>query len=145
MNDTIIEGKYLAFVLDNESRTRVLQAFPPRFERVTCDHVTMNRNPTVKHHTPLVGTSPKVVLYRHAFNERVECVIATVDGSINRGEFDRASKGYYHVTISFVQGAQAYDSNTLLNSLPLEWWTDCLVGESIPVTGTIQLLQKGSD
>ena len=39
-----LDKKYLAFVLDNKSRDKLISAFPPSFDKTICHHVTIKFN-----------------------------------------------------------------------------------------------------
>lgn len=99
---------YTAYNLSKESKEMLLQKFVPSFEKVVCHHITHQFG--VSETAPLPPkASLKVVGY--AVNDRIECLVVEVNGSISR-----PSGGIYHITLSHKEGTKPVESNDLLKS-----------------------------
>lgn len=103
--------KYLAYVLDDESRERLLKRFPSKHEYTHAHHITIN--PAISDEEALMvseeSITANVMLYLH--NEKISCVVVKIGG-----ECKRPLGGYYHVTIS----AEKYVSGVVSNHLIAE-------------------------
>lgn len=108
---------YLAFVLDDVSRTALLKLETPAFDRVIAHHVTIEFNPTaekLKKLAELLGDDPVVVVNEIATGKDFKVQAAHV--SIN-GSSERLDGNSYHVTISLDSATRKpVDSNKLWDS-----------------------------
>lgn len=106
---------YLAFELTKASRAELISLFPPKHERVVCDHVTVVFRPTESEFNDVLkklGDEELVVkAFGYSENEGLDCFSVTVNGTVRR-----PYHGYYHVTHSLAYGWKAFDSNKLLLS-----------------------------
>jgi hypothetical protein len=129
---------YIAFVLDDESRDRVLESYPPQFPDVIAHHITLVFGVPVNQDV-LSG-------FVSGFGDCVVDVIGRVSG-INiealavrvNGNIYRTDAKAYHITLSLDRstGAKPADSNKLLSNYPI--WN---MNTSLPMrlTGRIELL-----
>lgn len=97
---------YSAYVIKAESRKLLLKCFPPKFPESIAHHITYCFPDKIE---PPQVDSVKVVGY--ASNQRLECVVVEVNGSL-----DRPRGGIFHITLSLDrnQGAKPVQSNRLL-------------------------------
>jgi hypothetical protein len=90
--------------LPRNEREQLLQRFPPKYENVIADHVTLR-----------VGGSdlppkPAAQIVGHADDsESLECLVVELDGTT-----DRPDGSTYHMTWSLGPGRKAIESNDLL-------------------------------
>ena len=133
-----MKNKYLAFVLDDESRTNLIRLFKPSFSKVICHHVTIEFNldkykedyfSHLLNHL-LTGTPVKVNAIGAARGDGVECVAVSIDG-----ERTRADGSFYHVTLCVEPPHKPVESNKLQDKVEL-------IRGFVPLTGSFQLLQK---
>jgi hypothetical protein len=134
-----LDRKYLAFVLDGESQQRLLSRCPTFHPRIIAHHVTLEYDNISKIGLEMVGTTPKVWVIGSAHNRKAQAVIVSVNGAI-----DRADHKYFHVTVSLAESAKEVDSNDAIFEMrklgiPMLWQN-----ERLPLTGTVQLLDKSS-
>ena len=100
-------GTVIGWKLPAEERTRLLALFPPRYENVIADHVTLR-----------VGAGPLTQLPREVTarlvgraddGDSLECLVAELDGTT-----DRPDGSTYHITWSLGAGRKARESNDVL-------------------------------
>jgi len=101
-------GTVTGWKLSQVDRELLLQRFPPRYDNVVADHVTL-----------VVGASPDTPLPRDVENANVvgraddgagvECLVVEIDGST-----DRPDGSTYHITWSLGPGRRARESNDVL-------------------------------
>lgn len=101
---------YSAYVIKEKSRKALLVRFPPKFSESIAHHVTYcfpDKEPPPK--------IDKVRVVGYAENQRLECVVVEVNGSIKRPK-----GGLFHITLSLDRalGAKPVQSNHLLKK---EW------------------------
>jgi len=115
-----IKGQYLAINLTEASRTKILEAFPPKFECVRCEHVTLAYNLTPE----LLGNlgeryqDPVLRVVGYASDDSLECLVFSVNGST-----EREDGSTFHLTLSREEGRSSADSNKVLRTatiLPVE-------------------------
>jgi hypothetical protein len=98
---------YFAFNLTDESQAEILSKFKPLFSQVKCHHITYQREiqefDTIPNHT-----KAKVIGYSR--NERIECLVVSVDGT-----HFRPDGKIYHITLSHNEDTQSAYSNVLLS------------------------------
>jgi hypothetical protein len=124
---------YVAFVLDEESRSRLLKTLTPEFPDVICHHITLEFgvNPL---RLPVIieeMASPIVNIRGVARGDNVEALIV----SINNNSI-RSDGGFYHITHSLdrSKGAKPVHSNDVVNDV--DNWN--LLRGMFFVTGSIQ-------
>ena len=100
--------------LPRELRDELLRRFPPKYDNVVADHVTLN-----------VGASPETPLPREVGAEIVgraddgtslECLVVTIDGTT-----DRPDGSTNHITWSLGPNRSAKESNDVLRDRGWEY------------------------
>ena len=93
--------------LPPEQRERLLERFPPKYDNVIADHVTLRvggkelpRKPAAR----IVGRADD--------GDSLECLVAELDGTT-----DRPDGSTYHITWSLGPGRRAKESNDVLREL----------------------------
>ncbi|AUZ94815.1 hypothetical protein FDI40_gp003 [Agrobacterium phage Atu_ph07] len=94
---------YSGWVIDEKSRNKILEVFPPKFDRVIAHHVTKE----------LSGNMPEIATIEvigYAEDSKIECIVVRVNGT----EY-RADGKMYHVTLSVdsKSDAKPVDSNKI--------------------------------
>lgn len=112
----------VGWLLDKPDRERLLAQFPPRYDRVVADHVTVAAK--VAADTPLPGPVGAEVVGRTDDGAGVEALVVAIDGTT-----DRPDGSTYHMTWSLGPGRQARESNDVLAA---QGWTP--VAPPLPVT-----------
>jgi hypothetical protein len=96
--------------LPPEERERLLERFPPKYENVIADHVTLRVGGTE------LPRKPEVRIVGRADDGRsLECLVAELDGTT-----DRPDGSTYHITWSLGPGRKAIESNDVLRELGWE-------------------------
>lgn len=110
--ETINRG-YLAYVLDESSRQKLLKAFPPKFPNVYAHHATVEYG-IVKTKDELLGSVKKLFVVGYISDESLETVIVSVDGFT-----DRPDGQIFHITLSLdkSKGRKPADSNSLIKMM----------------------------
>ena len=97
----------IGWKLDPEQRRELLQQFPPKFERVVADHVTLaTRDASEARLPPEVDAA---IIGRADDGEGVEAMVVMIDGNS-----DRPDGSVYHITWSLAEGRRAKESNDML-------------------------------
>jgi hypothetical protein len=101
-------GTVTGWKLPEVERELLLRQFPPKYENVVADHVTLR-----------VGAGPDTPLPKKPNDARVigraddgrglECLVVEIDGST-----DRPDGSTYHITWSLGPGRKAKESNAVL-------------------------------
>ena len=129
----MLSSQYLAFDLTPESRTRILSRFRPKFEKIMCQHITIEFNLTEASFAvlrdELINQSLRIVGYQ--YGDGIECLVVEVAGSVRRPD-----GGIYHITLSLDKGHRPVESNSLLK---LQGYQTCLV---LPIDAELKLLNK---
>jgi hypothetical protein len=100
-------GTVTGWKVPREERDLLLQRFPPRYENVIADHVTLRTGATPA--TPL-PSKPDAWIVGHGDDDKgVECLVVEVDGTT-----DRPDGSTYHITWSLGPGRTARESNDVL-------------------------------
>lgn len=88
-----IRKGYSCYKLDQESRNKLLAAFPAWFDTVRCDHVTVEFGCTSEDPLPPVAD---VEVVGYACTDGLECFVVEVNGTVLRkdGKIN-------HITLSF--------------------------------------------
>jgi hypothetical protein len=93
--------------LPPNERERLLARFPPRYENVIADHVTLRVGATRE--TPLPRTPEARIVGRADDGRSLECLVVQLDGTT-----DRPDGSTYHITWSLGPGRKARESNDVL-------------------------------
>ena len=101
-------GTVTGWKLPREERALLLERFPPRYEQVIADHVTLRLGANAS--TPL-PRRPEVarIVGRADDGESLECMVVELDGTT-----DRPDGSTYHVTWSLGPRRKARESNDVL-------------------------------
>ena len=115
-------GTVTGWKLPRDERERILQQFPPRYDNVIADHVTLRVGATAE--TPLPRKAEARIVGRADDGQSLECLVVELDGTT-----DRPDGSTYHITWSLGPGRKARESNDLLRD---RGWRH--VDAPIPVT-----------
>ena len=100
-------GTVTGWKLPRDERERLLQRFPPKYDNVVADHVTLRTGATAQ--TPLPPVPEALVVGRGDDNDSLECLVVDLDGTT-----DRPDGSTYHITWSLGPGRKARESNDVL-------------------------------
>ena len=100
-------GTVTGWKLTRDEREQLLQRFPPKYEQVIADHVTLRTGATPD--TPLPRKPEARVVGRADDGDSLECLVVALDGTT-----DRPDGSTYHVTWSLGPGRKARESNDVL-------------------------------
>ena len=100
-------GTVTGWKLPKDERDMLLQRFPPKYENVIADHVTLRVGATSE--TPLPRKPEAKVVGRADDGESLECLVVDLDGTT-----DRPDGSTYHITWSLGAGREARESNDVL-------------------------------
>jgi hypothetical protein len=89
------------------ARDRLLELFPPKYDRVVADHVTLRAG--ASQDTPLPREVSAEIVGRADDGESLECLVVAIDGTT-----DRPDGSTYHITWSLGPGRRAKESNDVL-------------------------------
>jgi hypothetical protein len=107
--------------LPEQERQRLLERFPPKYENVIANHVTLKvpgqENP------PLPKEEHGTVVGRADDGKSLECLVVEIGGTT-----DRPDGSTYHITWSLGPGRRAQESNDVLRT---SGWDR--IGEPIPI------------
>ena len=99
------QGKtVIGWALDREQRKELLQQFPPKFDNVVADHVTLAAK--AKQDAALPCERLGEIVGRIDDGEGVEALVVAIDDST-----DRPDGSIYHITWSLGEGRRAKESN----------------------------------
>ncbi|HVU30935.1 MAG TPA: hypothetical protein VHE36_11110 [Sphingomicrobium sp.] len=101
-------GTVTGWKLPAVERQRLLERFPPKYEKVDADHVTLSTGATPASRLPEPPESSAVV-GRADDGRSLECLVVEIDGTT-----DRPDGSTYHITWSLGPGRRARESNDLL-------------------------------
>ena len=101
-------GTVTGWKLGQVDRELLLRRFPPRYENVVANHVTLRVGATPE--TPLPN-APSIsrVVGRADDGNSLECLVVELDGTT-----DRPDGSTYHITWSLGPGRRARESNDVL-------------------------------
>ncbi len=88
-------------------RERLLERFPPKYERTIADHVTLQAGAT--ENTPLPRDIAAEIVGRADDGKSLECLVVAIDGTT-----DRPDGSTFHITWSLGAGRKAKESNDVL-------------------------------
>jgi hypothetical protein len=100
----------IGWKLPREDREKLLQRFPPEYEKVIADHVTLRTGVTPD--APLPRKPQAQVVGRADDGRSLECLVVELDGTT-----DRPDGSTYHITWSLGPGRDARESNDVLREL----------------------------
>ena len=100
-------GTVTGWKLPEVERELLLRRFPPKYEKVDADHVTLRVGATPE--TPLPATPVAQVVGRADDGSSLECLVIELDGTT-----DRPDGSTYHITWSLGPHRRARESNDLL-------------------------------
>ena len=116
-------GTVTGWKLPQVERDLLLQRFPPRYDEVVANHVTLVVGATPD--TPLPREVGKAdVIGRADDGAGVECLVVEIDGTT-----DRPDGSTYHITWSLGAGRRARESNDVLRDKGWDY-----IEAPIPVT-----------
>ena len=101
-------GTVTGWKLPEVERELLLRQFPPKYENVIADHVTLRVGATPETPLPKQPGDARVV-GRADDGRSLECLVVEIDGSS-----DRPDGSTYHITWSLGAGRKARESNDLL-------------------------------
>ena len=99
----------IQYKLNDQSREKLVEIFPPTFPDVICHHITHIFDTSDEKYLPKNPT--KVLVVGYAISDNIECLVVSIDGRTNRPD----SK-LYHITHSIdrAAGAKPVMSNDVL-------------------------------
>src|SRR5206468_11067256 len=100
-------GTVTGWKLPADEREPLIERFPPKYENVIADHVTLRVGSTPQ--TPLPRKPPARIVGRADDGDSLECLVVELDGTTGRP--DRPT---YHITWSLGPGRKARESNDVL-------------------------------
>lgn len=100
-------GTVTGWKLPADDRAMLLERFPPKYENVAADHVTLQVGATPQ--TPLPRKPEAQVVGRADDARSLECLVVQLDGTT-----DRPDGSTYHITWSLGPGRTARESNDVL-------------------------------
>jgi hypothetical protein len=103
-------GAVTGWKLPRDEREQLLQRFPPRYENVIADHVTLRAGATPE--TSLPRKPRARIVGRADDGESLECLVVELDGTT-----DRPDGSTYHITWSLGPGRKAIESNDVLRDM----------------------------
>ena len=103
-------GTVTGWKLSPDERASLLQRFPPKYENVIADHVTLRTGATPQ--TPLPRVPGGRIVGRADDGRSLECFVVELDGTT-----DRPDGSTYHITWSLGPGRNARESNDVLREL----------------------------
>lgn len=98
--------------LPESERELLFCYFPPKYEKVIADHVTLKVHSSAEAQLPEIPRSSRVV-GRADDGRGVECLVVELNGST-----DRPDGSTYHITWSLRPGRTARESNDVLRNRP---------------------------
>lgn len=113
-------GNVTGWKLPGEERERLLDRFPPRYERTIADHVTLKVG---GEKDPLPDEEKGKVVGRADDGHSLECLVVEIGGTT-----DRPDGSTYHITWSLGPDRRAKESNDLLRE---QGWDR--IDEPIPI------------
>ena len=102
-------GTVTGWKLAKNDREMLLERFPPRYENVIADHVTLRTGATSK--TPLPAKPEARVVGRADDGKGLECLVVELDGTT-----DRPDGSTYHISWSLGPTRRPRESNDVLKS-----------------------------
>jgi len=103
-------GTVTGWKLASDERASLLDRFPPKYENVVADHVTLRTGATAE--TPLPREVEAEIVGQADDGHSLECLVVSIDGTT-----DRPDGSTYHITWSLGPGRRARESNDVLREL----------------------------
>ena len=103
-------GSVTGWKLPGQERERLLERFPPKYERTVADHVTLKVGGGGD--APLPGEESGTVVGRADDGESLECLVVEIGGTT-----DRPDGSSYHITWSLGADRKPKESNDVLRDL----------------------------
>lgn len=100
-------GSVTGWKLPSDERATLLDRFPPRYDNVIADHVTLRVGAAPS--TPLPRQVDARIVGRADDGRSLECLVVELDGTT-----DRPDGSTYHITWSLGPGRKARESNDVL-------------------------------
>ena len=100
-------GTVTGWKLPTDERSMLLDRFPPKYENVIADHVTLRVGASPQ--TPLPRRPEARVVGRADDGISLECLVVELDGTT-----DRPDGSTYHITWSLGPGRKPRESNDVL-------------------------------
>jgi len=100
-------GTVTGWKLTSDERASLLDRFPPKYENVVADHVTLRTGATAE--TPLPREVEAAIVGQADDGDSLECLVVSIDGTT-----DRPDGSTYHITWSLGAGRRARESNDVL-------------------------------
>ena len=100
-------GTVTGWKLPRDERLALLERFPPKYDDVVADHVTLNAGASPN--SPLPPRPDARIVGRADDGESLECLVVELDGTT-----DRPDGSTYHITWSLGPGRRAIESNAVL-------------------------------
>jgi hypothetical protein len=100
-------GTVTGWKLPHDEREMLLNRFPPKYEKVIADHVTLRVGATAE--SPLPRKPEARIVGRADDGRSLECLVVELDGTT-----DRPDGSTYHITWSLGPGRKAVESNDVL-------------------------------
>lgn len=107
----------IGWKLSGDERDALLERFPPKYERVVADHVTLRADATKD--SPLPREVSAQIVGRADDGDSLECLVVALDGTT-----DRPDGSTYHITWSLGAGRKARESNDVLKNEGWRWIDD---------------------
>jgi hypothetical protein len=107
-------GTVTGWMLPQVERELLLRRFPPKYENVVADHVTLRVGASPD--TPLPNKPEAQVVGRADDGESLECLVVELDGTT-----DRPDGSTYHITWSLGPDRKARESNDVLRDQGWEY------------------------
>lgn len=107
--------------LPRDERDRLLERFPPKYDRTVADHVTLKAG--ASEDTPLPREADARVVGHADDGDSLECLVVEIGGTT-----DRPDGSTYHITWSLGPGRKARESNDVLRE---QGWT--MLDRPIPI------------
>jgi len=105
-------GTVTGWKLPSDERDMLLQRFPPKYQKVVADHVTLRVGATKDTRLP---RRPAARIVGRADDGSLECLAVELDGTT-----DRPDGSTYHITWSLGPGREARESNDVLRDQGFE-------------------------
>jgi len=99
-------GSVIGWLLAEDDREKLLQQFPPKFEKTVAHHVTLK---TEAERDPLPPEVKAEIVGRADDESGVEAMVVAIDGTT-----DRPDGSTYHITWSLGDGRRARESNDVI-------------------------------
>ena len=99
-------GSVIGWLLAEDDREKLLQQFPPKFEKTVAHHVALKSE---AERDPLPNDVKAEVVGRIDDQSGVEAMVVAIDGTT-----DRPDGSTYHITWSLGDGRRAKESNDML-------------------------------